>query len=248
MENSLDPFFIVDNFSGRVHTPVTNLKSETRRFLLIKGSTTVSLDVAQMQPLLLAYILKENIGKNEFTTWIEQGQDIYVIFQEKLKLPSRNDAKTKFYEISFGKSNNQLANLFSNSNWIEWVNQLKNQHLEQNPHSKQKNYSNLAWLLQSTEVEIMRKIWKQLIKNDILFLTVHDEIIVRESDLEETLKIMTDTMSYYFTNFKINYKSKLYIDNIKLSLKEKFTLVPANIHFYPNELYDKFNITYLDTK
>ena len=102
--------------------------------------------------------------------------------------------------------------------------------------------------LQSTEVEIMTKIWKQLIDNDIIFLTVHDEIIVRESDYEETYNIIFDTMSYYFTTFKINTKSSPCEEERELTLEEKFAQVPDNIHFYPNEFFDNYSIFDSDIK
>jgi hypothetical protein len=242
LDDSLDPFFLVDNFSGRIHSPITSLKGERRKYLLIKGNRTISLDIGQMQPLLLSKILKENIGENEFSTWIDNGLDIYVLIQEKLNIPSREEAKPRFYEITFGQSNDQLAQLFGNSNWIEWINKVKSTPFYHNPNTLRKLNSNLAWLLQSTEVEIMTKIWKQLIDNDIIFLTVHDEIIVRESDYEETYNIILDTMSYHFSTFKINTKSILCEEQLKLTLQEKFAQLPTDIHFYPTELFDKFNI------
>jgi len=204
----LDKFFLVDNFSGRIHSPITSLKGSLRRDLLIKGEPIVSLDIAQIQPMLLSNILDENIGQNEFSEWINQGEDIYLKFKEKLNLSTREDAKTKFFEITFGMSNKRLGEMFGNSNWITWINYVKSQLLPQNPNSKVKNHSNLAWLLQSTEVRIMSIIWQKLVDNDIIFLTVHDEIIVRESDAEETYKIMEDELKLYFPTFKINKKDQ----------------------------------------
>ncbi len=245
-EKHLDAFFLVDNFSGRIHTPITSLKGSIRKHLLLKNEKVVSLDVAQIQPLLLSFILNENIGINEFTQWIEQGEDIYIKFQEKLNLQNRDEAKTKFYEITFGKANQRLADMFGNSNWIQWVNEVKSISLTQNPNSNNKPHSNLAWLLQTTEVTIMRSIWQKLIDNDIIFLTVHDEVIVRESDADEVYKIMIDELKLHFKTFKVNVKND---DNILPSLDtidEKIKKIDVNKMYYPYELMEKFDLSLED--
>ena len=203
---NLHCFFKVDHFSGRVHTPVTSLKSEFRSKLLIKDKKTVSLDIATMQPLLLGKILEDKIGYNEFSYWLEEGKDIYELLQVKANLPDRETAKKKFFQILFGKSNESLAANFGNCDWIEWVNDFKSKPLHSNPNTEEKEHSNLAWLLQTTEVKLMRKIWSALIKADIIFLSVHDEIIVRQSDQEETYSIMSRILSQEFRFFRINLK------------------------------------------
>jgi hypothetical protein len=245
-EKHLNNFFLVDNFSGRIHTPITSLKGSIREHLLLKKENVVSLDVAQIQPLLLSLLLKENIDSNEFTEWIEQGEDIYLKFKEKLILQSRDEAKTKFYEITFGKANQRLADMFGNSNWIQWVNEVKSNPLPQNPNSKNKPHSNLAWLLQTNEVTIMRSIWQKLIDNDIIFLTLHDEVIVRVSDADEVYKIMIDELKLHFKTFKVNVKND---DNILPSLDtidEKIKKIDGNKMYYPYELMEKFDLSLED--
>ena len=201
---NIECFFKVDHFSGRVHTPVTSLPSEYRSQLLIKGEQTVSLDVVTMQPLLLGKILEEKISYNEYSYWIDDGEDIYIKLMQTANLKDRPTAKTKFFQILFGRSNENLATTFGNANWIEWINDFKSNPLNSNPNTEEKEHSNLAWLLQTTEVKLMRKIWSALIKADIIFLSVHDEIIVRESDLKETESIMFRILSQEFRFFRIN--------------------------------------------
>jgi hypothetical protein len=241
-EKHLDAFFLVDNFSGRIHTPITSLKGSIRKHLLLKNEKVVSLDVAQIQPLLLSFILNENIGINEFTQWIEQGEDIYIKFQEKLNLQNRDEAKTKFYEITFGKANQRLADMFGNSNWIKWVNEVKSISITQNPNSNKKPHSNLAWLLQTTEVTIMRSIWQKLIDNDIIFLSVHDEVIVRESDADEVYRIMIDELKLHFNTFKVNVKTDDNIFPLLDTIDEKIKRIDETKMYYPSELFEKFNI------
>jgi len=49
--------FHVDNTAGRLHTPITQLKSELRKNLSWKGKTLVSVDISNSQPYLLQSLL-----------------------------------------------------------------------------------------------------------------------------------------------------------------------------------------------
>lgn len=199
-------FFTVDNFSGRIHTPVTSLKSVLRAKLLLYEEPTVGIDVVTMQPLLLGNILKQKIGSNEFTTWIESGEDIYSVLQLKSGLESREKAKKRFFEILFAPANNKMAELFGDAEWITWINLYKKQPELRNPHYTLKPHSNLSWLLQSTEVTLMRKVWKALISNNIPFLSVHDEIIVKESNLKMAERVFRSNLNSEFPFFKLSIK------------------------------------------
>lgn len=201
-------FFTIDDFSGRVHTPVTSLKSELRSHLLLYDQSTIGIDIVTMQPLLLGNILKENIGENEYSKWIESGEDIYTLLQKKARLQSREEGKKRFFEILFSPANEKLAQLFGDSDWISWINFYKKQPEPRNPHSATKPHSNLAWLLQSTEVSLMRKVWKNLIEDNIPFLSVHDEIIVRQSDQDTAEVILRNLFNKDFPSFKLNIKKK----------------------------------------
>jgi len=197
-------FFTVDNFCGRVHTPINNLKTEIRSKLLFYGSTITSLDVCQMQPTILASILERNMGKNDLSTWINSGLDVYEMLQSKANLSTRKEAKKRFFEILFSKPSNDLSNMFGNASWINWINDYKSQHLAHNPHSRNKPHSNLAWLLQNTEVQIMKKVWQSLINNNVPFLTIHDEIIVKHQHSTRASEIFSSVLRNEFSSFKIN--------------------------------------------
>jgi hypothetical protein len=205
-KTNIDLFFTIDDFSGRIHTPVSSFHRILRPNILINGQKTSSLDVVTMQPLLLGKILSERIGKNDYSEWIESGEDIYIKIQEKAQLPSRDDAKKRFFEILFSKPNKQLATMFGNANWIEWINDFKRQPFKANPHTLEKSHSNLAWLLQTTEVAIMSKVWHELALYNIKFLSVHDEIIVPRSDLPISRKIFDNILSAEFNYYKLNSK------------------------------------------
>lgn len=202
-------FFKVDAFAKRVHTPISNFHRTHRPFILINDEKTTSLDVATMQPLLLGKILTKYVVNNEYSRWINEGEDIYIKLQNKAKLKTRDEAKKKFFEILFSKPTQELAKLFGSADWIEWINNYKSIEEPLNPHGKIKRHSNLAWLLQSTEVKIMEKIWLRLIQNDIIFLPVHDEIIIPISKAEIAKSIMTEVLSKEFEYFKISCDNKV---------------------------------------
>ena len=166
-------FFTADNFSGRVHTPVSGMSKELRPLLLLGGEPVVSFDVAQMQPTLLANVLHDNIGKNEFSETISKGVDVYVMLQKKAGLKTRDEAKKLFFQMIFGRPSNELERLFTGANFMSWINWYKDVTDDRNPH-KEKKYSNLAWLLQTYEVSTMTEVWRKLKDNRIPFLTVHD--------------------------------------------------------------------------
>ncbi len=202
----LNLFFTVDLFSGRVHTPVSSFKREYRPNILIEGEQTSSLDVSTMQPTLLGKILEIQIGINEYSEWINEGRDIYLIIQSKGKLDSRDKAKKRFFEILFSKPNKQLAELFGNANWINWINEIKSNPLEANPRSQKKQHSNLAWLLQTSEVKIMREVWQGLVNANIFFLSVHDEVIIKVIDAKKAEEIFNNVLTKHFKFYKLNSK------------------------------------------
>lgn len=197
-------FFVIDNFSGRVHTPVTSLSGEARKSLLINGKEVKSIDIATMQPLILGNILFKSIGKNTFSDWIDSGKDIYQILAIEIH-STRDQAKERFFQISYGMPSNELAEIFGNEKWVRWINWIKKQDLPGNPHTHEKPHSNLAWLLQKKEVKIMLKIWENFATENIPFLTVHDEIIVPAENLEKTLNIMRNILNQNFKYFNLKY-------------------------------------------
>ena len=199
----LNRFFQVDSFSGRVHTPVSNFHRIYRPNILLDEETTGSLDVATMQPVLLGAILRREIGSNEYSQWIDAGQDIYECIREKAKLRTRDEGKKRFFEIIFSPADKRLAAMFGNAEWITWVNDLKSKEMEANPHTMEKQHSNLAWLLQTTEVKIMREVWQGLHDAGIVFLSVHDEVIVKAKDIADAELIFSNVLSKYFRYYKL---------------------------------------------
>ena len=215
-ETHLNHFFKVDNFARRIHTPITNLPKIYRDHLLLYDVETASLDVAQMQPLLLSRLLYLHVGNNEFSNMIKNGKDVYIELQRKAKLKTRKEAKKLFFEILFGKPSNELADVFGGSNWIKWINGFKQLEYKENPRTNVKRHSNLAHLLQSAEVRVMYDVWKGLCEEQIAFVTVHDEIIVQYCNVKDAERIMNKVLDWQFKSYKINISK---IDEIKYSFK-----------------------------
>lgn len=55
------PLFFVDNTAGRLHTYITQLKSELRKFLTLKGKILHSIDISNSQPFLLQSLLDKEV-------------------------------------------------------------------------------------------------------------------------------------------------------------------------------------------
>ena len=197
-------FFTVDEFAGRVHSPISGMSKELRPFLMLQGEQTVSYDIKQMQPTLLANILYQNIGFNAFSDTINNGTDIYTMLQEKAGLSTRNEAKKLFFQMLFGKASNELEKLFQGANFIQWINWYKGTKDIRNPHTEVKPYSNLAFLLQTYEVRVMSEIWQNLAAKNIIFASVHDEILSKISDSKQAETIINKVLSKHFPSYKLN--------------------------------------------
>lgn len=204
-DNYPELFFKVDWFAGRVHTPISGMSKTIRPHLLLQGEETSSLDVVQMQPLLLGRVLFDQVGKNSFSDAISAGKDIYEELQTKSGLATREQGKDKFYSIFYGKPDDKISKLFENEEWIEWINWYKSTPEPRNPRGE-KIYNNLAWLLQNLEVDLMEEVWRALAEKAIPFLTVHDEIIFKKSDTGRVETIFNNILSKHFKTYKISIK------------------------------------------
>lgn len=197
-EEDINPFFTVDGFSGRIHTPVVNLKHDLRKHLLFFGEPLVSLDVKQMQPTILAKVLNENIGDNPFSNAIFSGEDVYDLLEKRNRMiKNRAEAKKFLFHLIFGKPVDMGHVMDGDNKWVDWVNFYKSSREPRNPHSSDM-HTNLAWLLQYKEVFIMSFIWERLWKNKIPFVTIHDDVLCREEDKDTVLGIMNEELRRHF--------------------------------------------------
>lgn len=199
----IEDFFTVDSFSGRIHTPIVNLKHDLRMHIKFHGKAVVSLDVKQMQPQCLAKVLHSAIGENVFSNTIENGGDIYDMLQDLTGLKSRAEAKTMLFKLIFGKPMDDLAKLMQgNTEWLQWINNYKSTTENNNPH-RQHTHTNLAWLLQYSEVQVMTGVWEGLKAKGIPFLTIHDDVIVPEGMEGTTERVMQSVLKQHFKTYDI---------------------------------------------
>lgn len=201
----LDAFFTVDGFSNRVHSPVVNLKGNLRLSLKFYGERMASLDVKQMQPTILAKVLDDAIGKNSFSDAIWRGEDVYMhLLQQNAVIKTRPEAKKLLFQLIFGKPKNDIGKMFhGNTNWVDWINAYKSRTEHKNPH-KEDMHTNLAWLLQYSEVMVMSDIWRALKGVGIPFLTIHDDVLCKESDKDQVYVLMEKELEKHFKTFDIN--------------------------------------------
>ena len=205
----LDAFFTVDAFSGRVHSPVVNLKHELRKSLRFYGKPLVSLDVKQMQPTILAKVLLDSVGENSFSTAIFNGEDVYEILQRNAGLSTRPEAKKFLFQLIFGKPMDDIGKMFiGETKWVDWINGYKSKTEEKNPHKGDK-HTNLAWLMQFSEVRVMTGIWQRLMDEGIPFLSIHDELLCRKFDKDVAYSIMHEELSKHFRRFSISVNHDL---------------------------------------
>jgi hypothetical protein len=202
--DNLEEFFSVDGFSGRVHSPVVNLKGEYRKFLRLGGKSLCSLDVKQMQPTVLAKILHEEVGSNPFSVAIGEGKDVYlVLLEQNITLNTREDAKKFLYQLIFGKPMDDIGNMFrGDTAWVTWINSYKRRIEPMNPHGRE-THTNLAWLLQSQEVKFMTLIWQRLMDASIPFLTIHDDVLVSKANKKFAYSVIEQELREHFKRFEI---------------------------------------------
>jgi len=198
----LKSFFTVDDFSGRVHTPVVSLKHSLRSSLKLFGESLVSIDVKQMQPTILAKVLRDSIGDNEFSKSIFDGKDVYVLLQESSGLKTRDEAKKMLFRLIFSKPSKDVEVFNGDTTWVDWINDYKSKVEPKNPH-KNKVHSNLAWLLQYSEVQVMTCIWDRLAALRIPFLSIHDDVLCRKRDHKLVYSIMDEELKKHFDSFKL---------------------------------------------
>lgn len=204
-EKHIDKFVTIDDFGKRFHSPVASFPRDLRHNLMIEGKPTTAFDIVQSQPTILAKILNEAIGANEFSCWIEEGKGIYEMIQEKARLTDRDEAKKAFFEILFSRPSNKLAKTFGDADWINWINQLKKTKLEANPHGNSP-HTNMAFLLQRCESRTMRKVWQALADTNIPFISIHDEVRVIESKASEAETLIKETLNKEYHAFKVSSK------------------------------------------
>lgn len=190
-------FYHFDSY-GRFHTNFTILKSHIRKeFLRIGGEGVKEIDIQNSQPLVLSRIIpRDEVDGYEYDFFkkLVNGGDFYDYLSEQSNL-NKSDVKKLVFHVLFGRNrNSEFDKIFK---WhfptiYKWIRGFK---------KKNSNYKSLAWKLQSIESDLIyNKIFKsvKVIYPDIPMITVHDCIIVKESDYQRVLKIF----NHFLDKFK----------------------------------------------
>jgi len=190
----INEYISEDNFGNRVHTIISRLPKQIRKdYIRINGQSTVEIDLAQSQPTLLGKLLESKIGDNSFSSLVRR-KDIYIEIANLANI-ERDEAKTVFYEIVFGRHKTKYTEMFFSlfPDTMEYITKIKNIKLKENPSNKR--HSNLAFLLQQKESSVFRQVWGMLRRNKVDFLTVHDSIIIQSNNLNKYVGLITKELS-----------------------------------------------------
>lgn len=200
----INEYIVEDEFGKRIHTIISRLPKKIRqKYVYINGEQTVELDLAQSQPTILGKLLEKEIGSNSFSSCVRHN-DIYLELVDKISGITRDDAKTIFYKIVFGKYDTKHTDMFFSvfSDTKEYITKIKRIKLDSNPSNKR--HSNLAHLLQRKESDVFRQVWGKLKRNRIMFLTVHDSILIQTKNLNKSLNLITsELMKHIHTDINI---------------------------------------------
>ncbi len=70
-------------------------------------------------------------------------------------------------------------------------------------------HTNLTWLLQYSEVQVMTGIWRKLKLLNIPFLTIHDELPCREQDQKKVFETMNEELKKHFKYLRLMLRQML---------------------------------------
>lgn len=187
----------VDDFGNRFHSVFSRIPKVVRRNYLSWGDVT-ELDLAQSQPTLLAQLLYERIGSNEYSDFIFSGEYLY----NYLGKGDKEKGRSVFNNSVFGKIvDRRFKKVFPIA--AKEIAAMKYERIDDNPSPK--TYSNLCSLLQRKETYIFEKVWGDLLLSKVPFIPVHDSVIVPTNYFTQTQLIMNNTLQKYLINYNINF-------------------------------------------
>lgn len=189
--------FTVDSTANRVHTNLTNIKSDLRRFISVEKESLGQVDIKNSQPLFFYFLIKDSPEipyheKERYLKIVEDGK-FYEFFMERLNIPDnkRDSVKKKilpsiFFDKFRPKTSRYMKILKDEFPFIsEFIEGYK-----------KSDYRLLSHLLQKAESQFIIEsvVWeftKQYCTEKMEFIaTIHDSIVVKESWLDEAEKIM----------------------------------------------------------
>lgn len=194
-------FITVDKFGHRLHTPYTSLPKGLRKYIKSpNGNDMVSIDLNQSQPRILSELLRDIIGDNSLTRLIDSGGDVYEFIGDSRGIKDRKDKKLAFFKMIFGYPNKKTMSIIDScfpdiSHIIRSINSQVN---PDNPSTKR--HSNLAMMLQRFESKVFCRVWNDLYKNKVYYVTIHDEVLVESHKWNMSNRIIMKRLSMHLVN------------------------------------------------
>lgn len=197
-------FVYQDTFSGRLHSNITQIRSEYREFLYIDGEETIEIDIKNAQSVFLATIIKRKLGKN---TDANQDQFIDEAYKGKLYdhitdyiIKKHND--TRKYETIREEVKLNIQKLYFSDDY-KHISKFHKLFKDMFPSvltfiNTWKSVSNtggreFAALLQSAEkIMVLNTILPKAYELGLKVLTIHDSFIIKKSDINKLLEIILE--------------------------------------------------------
>ncbi len=173
--------FTEDDFSGRIHTNITNLYKPLRKLLRVDGSDQPlgEIDIKNSQPLFLGIAaVKSGVVDRKYLDLCQQGL-IYDHMASLLGL-TRDGLKTEFMKLLFSENGarSKAKSLFA----IEFPAMAQLIHK-----LKHKDHKRLARHMQMAERKfIIDTVCNRLFKerSDLFVTTIHDSIMAQQEDID----------------------------------------------------------------
>lgn len=189
-----------DDFGERLHTNLTNLKSNLRKFLVYQNQKLVNVDIVNSQPLILLIAIISSkpssircTGTNSFDNaesdvlkykqLVENGE-LYNYLMGYYGENDREVFKEKFFrEVFFGKNTSRtFCQLFPTIG--ERIKSLK-----------KRSHKRLSRLMQRQEAKLMiSKICRRIMveNRDAFISTIHDSILTTPENVSTIKEVMSD--------------------------------------------------------
>lgn len=189
--DSKDIYCFRDANGKRLHTNLTVLKRELRKYLSVPGLDLVNMDIANSQPLILNTIFK---GDEKYLTLCQTGQ-LWDYLMLKCDVSDRKAFKGDmfgevFYCSLYTMNRSEKSQLFKTEFPKVWqfiYDYKKKNGKESLPIEMQRKESNI----------ILDTVCQQLAKGLKWFATIHDSIICDRSESNNVKQLMMDAFNDY---------------------------------------------------
>lgn len=185
----LKALITISAFGQRLYHPILSVIKELRGHILIDGEETVSIDIKNSQPVFLALALKEKMGSEQLMDIFKGKGDIYSMLAKEMN-KTRSEAKITFFINIFGPytTNNKHFKKVLGWKTLDAISVLKFTKVDS---TIKKWYANLVFILQTIESKYtIRGMSLLASKKKIKFIPIHDEFIVKKSDLKAMLRLL----------------------------------------------------------